>query len=54
MLKKGFDMDPDHILRLGWAEVTPVEWITSARILGQSPYIRVSYHAEAENSRIHS
>lgn len=33
MLKKGFDMDPDHILRLGWAEVTPVEWMTYARIL---------------------
>lgn len=53
MLKKGLNVSPDHILRLGWAEVTPVEWITSARILGQSPYIRVSYHAEAGSSRIH-
>lgn len=53
MLKKGFDMDPDHILRLGWAEVTPVEWMTYARIL-DSPHIRVSRHDETGSSRIYS
>lgn len=53
IFKKGFDMDPNHILRLGWAEVTPVEWMTYARIL-DNPYIRVSRHAEAGSSRIYS
>lgn len=53
MLKKGFDVDPDHILSLGWAEVTPVERIASARILGRNPCIRVSYLVEAGSSRIY-
>lgn len=53
MIKKGFDMDPNHILRLGWAKVTPVEWMTYARIL-DSPYIRVSHHDETGSSRIYS
>jgi len=53
MLKKGFDVDPDHILSLDWAEVTPVERIASARILGSNPCIRVSYLVEAGSSRIY-
>ncbi|MDW7973476.1 MAG: transposase [Thermodesulfovibrio sp.] len=53
ILKKGFNVDPNHILSLDWAEVTPVEWKTTWRILGHSPYIRLSIHDEAGSSRIY-
>ncbi|MDW7972991.1 MAG: zinc ribbon domain-containing protein [Thermodesulfovibrio sp.] len=53
ILKKGFNVDPNHILSLDWAEVTPVEWTAAGRILGSSPYIRLSIHDEAGTSRIY-
>lgn len=54
ILKKGLDVSHDHILRLDWAEVTPVEWKTYARVFGGNPHIRVSRHCEAGSSRIYS
>ena len=45
MLRKG--LAPKETLPPDWREVTPVERIASARILGSKPHIRVSYLAEA-------
>jgi len=53
MLRKGFDVNPNHILSLDWTEVTPVERKTSARILGSNPYIRVSHLVETGSSQIY-
>ncbi|MBT9253915.1 MAG: transposase, partial [Brockia lithotrophica] len=43
ILRKGLGLSPDRAVGLDWPELTPPEREAAARILGSTPYIRVSF-----------
>jgi putative transposase len=47
ILKKGLDLSPNQVVGVGRPELTPVERILVAKILGSNPYIKATVLVEA-------